>query len=666
MNYESRSGGVSSDLPPSNSVFRLTLVAVCVTAIVIFCVRSSAAQVRQYLHVEDLLDSPVSQREIEWLKERKEAQLKTWPRFNVFHDFRFTDRLPESGITFQNRVVDDAARDYKAVHYDHGNGLAVADVDEDGLVDIYFVNQIGDNELWRNLGGGQFQDITQAAGVALSERIGVAASFADIDNDGDQDLYVTTVKMGNVMFENVGRGRFKDITRQAGLSHTGHSSGAVFFDYDRDGLLDLFLTNVGVYTINKTGAGGYYIGVDDGFSGHLYPERAEQSILYRNLDGKRFADVSRRVQLEDRSWSGDASFVDLNSDLWPDLYVLNMQGNDHYYENVEGQRFVEKTDSFFRKTPWGAMGIKFFDYNNDGLFDLIVTDMHSDMSDDIGYDLPIREKLKSIMQWEESYLVGHEKSVWGNAFYRNEGQGMLSEVSNAIGAENYWPWGVSVDDLNADGFADVFITASMNYPYRYGINSVLLNNRGQGFLDSEFILGVEPRRDGKTIKPWFELDCSGADRKHMACTELSGSLTVMGALGSRGSVIFDLDGDGDLDIVTNEFNSEPQVLVSNLAEAKDIRFLKIDLQGTRSNRDGLGARVTVRTTDGRQLTRAQDGKSGYLSQSDLPLYFGLSGMEVKQIEILWPSGYDQTVTEGIELNRVIKVVEETAESAESF
>ena len=263
---------------------------------------------------------------------------------------------PESGITFQNRVVDDAARDYKAVHYDHGNGLAVADVDEDGLVDIYFVNQIGDNELWRNLGGGQFQDITQAAGVALSERIGVAASFADIDNDGDQDLYVTTVKMGNVMFENVGRGRFKDITRQAGLSHTGHSSGAVFFDYDRDGLLDLFLTNVGVYTINKTGAGGYYIGVDDGFSGHLYPERAEQSILYRNLDGKRFADVSRRVQLEDRSWSGDASFVDLNSDLWPDLYVLNMQGNDHYYENVEGQRFVEKTDSVFSQDTLGGNG----------------------------------------------------------------------------------------------------------------------------------------------------------------------------------------------------------------------------------------------------------------------------------------------------------------------
>ena len=279
------------------------------------------------------------------------------------------------------------------------------------------------------------------------------------------------------------------------------------------------------------------------------------------------------------------------------------------------------------------MGIKFFDYNNDGLFDLIVTDMHSDMSDDIGYDLPIREKLKSIMQWEESYLVGHEKSVWGNAFYRNEGQGMLSEVSNAIGAENYWPWGVSVDDLNADGFADVFITASMNYPYRYGINSVLLNNRARDSWTASSFWAWSQDGMARPSSPGSNWTAPGADRKHMACTELSGSLTVMGALGSRASVIFDLDGDGDLDIVTNEFNSEPQVLVSNLAEAKDIRFLKIDLQGTRSNRDGLGARVTVRTTDGRQLTRAQDGKSGYLSQSDLPLYFGLSGMEVKQIEI---------------------------------
>ena len=137
---------------------------------------------------------------------------------------------------------------YKAAHYDHGNGVAVADVDGDGRLDIYFVSQVGGNQLWRNLGGGKFEDITAPAGVAVPGRISVTASFADIDNDGDADLYVTTVRGGNVLFENQGNGRFRDISAASGLDYTGHSSAAVFFDYDRDGRLDLLLVNVGKYT----------------------------------------------------------------------------------------------------------------------------------------------------------------------------------------------------------------------------------------------------------------------------------------------------------------------------------------------------------------------------------------------------------------------------------
>ena len=162
-----------------------------------------------------------------------------------FHDFQFTDRLAESGITFRHRIVDDAGKTYKAAHYDHGNGLAIADVDGDGLLDIYFVNQVGGNQLWKNVGGGKFQDITAAAGVAVPGKVGVSASFADIDNDGDADLYVTTVRGGNMLFENDGHGRFRDISAASGLGYVGHSSAAVFFDYDRDGRLDLFLVNVG-------------------------------------------------------------------------------------------------------------------------------------------------------------------------------------------------------------------------------------------------------------------------------------------------------------------------------------------------------------------------------------------------------------------------------------
>src|SRR2546430_14903674 len=130
----------------------------------------------------------------------------------------------------------------------------------------------------------------------------------------------TTVRHGNRLFETLGHGTFRDITAQAGVGYSGHSSGAVFFDYDGDGLLDLFVTNVGVYTSSTQGRGGYYVALEDAFSGHLHPERAEASILYHNLGGNRFKDVSREVGLVDKSWSGDATAVDLNDDGFPDLY----------------------------------------------------------------------------------------------------------------------------------------------------------------------------------------------------------------------------------------------------------------------------------------------------------------------------------------------------------
>ena len=183
-----------------------------------------------------------------WLETRRQAQVAAAADYAVFCDFSFTDRQPTSGIAFHHRIVDDSGRHYRPNHYDHGNGVALADVDGDGRTDLYFVNQTGPNGLWRNAGGGQFTDITEQGGVALADRIGVTASFADLDNDGAPDLYVTNVRVGNVLFRNQGDGRFADISQESGLDHQGHSSAALFFDYDRDGQLDLFLTNVGQYT----------------------------------------------------------------------------------------------------------------------------------------------------------------------------------------------------------------------------------------------------------------------------------------------------------------------------------------------------------------------------------------------------------------------------------
>ena len=592
-----------------------------------------------------------------WMETFRNAQLQTAPQFDVFHGFGFTDRIADSGITFRHRIVTDAGKTYKAVHYDHGNGVAIADVDGDDRLDIYFTSQVGGNSLWRNLGGGRFEDMTAAAGVALADRVGVSASFADTDNDGDPDLYVTSVRGGNVLFENDGSGGFRDVTVDSGLGYVGHSSGAVFFDFNRDGRLDLFLVNVGVYTTDVIGGEGYqfYVGLEDAFSGHLFPERAERSRLFRNEGGNRFVDVSGEVGLDDTSWSGDASTIDLNEDGWPDLYVLNMQGNDEYYENVGGTRFERRSREVFPRTSWGAMGIKVFDVNNDGRMDIYITDMHSDMTQNVDAD-QAQERAKSVVVPVDLRGDG-TASVWGNSLFLNEGGGRFREASDEMGTENYWPWGLSAGDLNADGFEDAFVASSMNYPFRYGINSLKLNNRGAGFLDAEFMLGIEPRRGNTVTAPWFELDLDGADGAHPDGVALSGRVGISAARGTRSSAIFDIDGDGDLDIVTNEFNTEPMVLVSNLSEQREVRYLSVRLTGTTSNRDGLGAVVRV-TAGGTTYTKVNDGNSGYLSHSVAPLYFGMGDAEqIDQVEVVWPSGREQTVPAPISMNSTLDITE---------
>jgi hypothetical protein len=594
------------------------------------------------------------------LPARKKAQLEAAKQFKVFHDFQFSDRLNESGITFVHHAVDDATKHMRMGHYDHGSAVAIADVDGDGLYDILFLNQVGGNELWKNLGGGRFKNITEQAGIALAGRVSVAAAFADVDNDGDQDLFITTVRGGNALFENDGHGRFRDITKESGLDLVAHSSGAFFFDYDNDGLLDLLVCNVGKYTTDEKGPDGEYIGIQGAFSGHLYPDRFEYPVLYKNLGHNHFKDVTAEVELKPHGWCGEASFADLNGDGWPDIFFLNMQGHSHYYENVGGKKFVEKTDAYFPETPWGAMGIKFFDYDNDGRIDLFIVDMHSDMSDEPG---PENEKLKSKVTWDENYIQGKKNEfIFGNALYHNLGNGKFEEISDRLGLETYWPWGPSVGDLNADGWEDVFIPSGMSYPYRYGINSLLLNDHGEKFLDSEFVLGIEPRK--KLYTPWFEIDCSDPQEiqaqlnlNSKVCVGQSGKSVIMSPRSSRSAALFDLDNDGDLDIVVNDFNSQPQMLVSDLAQKAKIHWLKIVLTGTSSNRNGLGATVRV-YAGGRTYFRYNDGKSGYLAQSVLPLYFGLgAAIKVDRVEVDWPSGRKQVVTTGLQENRTLSILE---------
>lgn len=605
------------------------------------------------------------------LLRRQERQLANANQLAVFHDFAFADQRSASGIGFHHKIVDDAGIAYKMVHYDHGNGISIADVDNDGFLDIYFVNQVGANELWRNLGDGTFENITARAGVGIDSVVCVSSAFADIDNDGDQDLFVTAVREGNFLFENDGTGTFTDISEAAGVTFEGHSSGAVFFDYNRDGLLDLFLTNVGQYSTgervpisgrtrfdDQTEDYYYYVGFADSAMALLIPERDEHNVLYQNTGENRFVDVTSQMGVAGSGWSGDAVSWDVNEDGWPDLFVLNMNGHDEYYENVEGERFELKTLERFGGTPFGSMGVATLDYNHDDTIDLYLTDMHSDMWETHRYISPVQEKERP-QRVLPIRQPGEALNIFGNALFRNDGTGSFTDVALATGTETYWPWGVSSGDLNADGYDDLFVTGSMNYPFRYGVNSVLLNNRGVEFVDSEFILGVEPRENYRMAKLWYELNCAQDTHEMCEQTGARGAVDVWGSVGSRTSALFDLENDGDLDIVTGEFNDFPMVLVSNLSDVRpSLNYLKVNLQGVASNRDGLGATVRL-VADSLSLVQVYDGKSGYLAHSSYPLYFGLGDIDtIDHIEIRWPSGHYQMVPGPIASNQIIEVIEE--------
>ena len=587
----------------------------------------------------------------------------------MLSDFRFEDQREASGITFVNRSVDDAGKTYKLVHYDHGSGMCSADVDGDSKPDLFFPTQLGTNELWRNNGDGRFTNITTWSGLTFPNAIAVGCAFADIDNDGDPDLFLTTVRHGNRLYENVAQGKFANITATSGLGYDGHSAGAVFFDYDRDGLLDLFVANVGNFTSNLRGTGGYYVGLQDAFLGHLHPERSEPSKLYRNLGDNRFQDVTQSVGLLDNSWSGDAAVLDANDDGFPDLFILNMQGADHLWINEQGKRFRDQTAAYFPRTPWGAMGSAVLDADGNGRLDLYVTSMHPDMWVDLPAGDWKAETRKSDPRTMPTRMIPEPLStlIFGNALFVNRGQRPFDEISDSAGVETYWPWGPSVGDFNADGWPDLFVTASMNFPFRYGVNSLLLNDSGR-FQPREFVLGIEPRPQGKTDQVWFTLQCAGIDRGNPLCTSCvhprsmvmqcrreGNQVHITGALGTRSAVALDLDGDGDLDIVTNEFNGPPQVLISNLAQRQRVRSLSVRLRGTRSNRQGLGAMVTV-ITNQRRMVAQLDGKLGYLSQSDLPLYFGLGTDSLTSIQVHWPSGKTQAVVPTTR-NKALEIVE---------
>jgi hypothetical protein len=455
-----------------------------------------------------------------------------------------------------------------------------------------------------------------------------------------------------VLLRNDGRGRFSDVTEAAGVTCVAHSQVPVFFDFDNDGHLDLFVTNTAKWTTDEfDDEAHYYRGTDFLWTVAYDVGIRESNRLFRNLGDGHFSEVADAAGLAGKGWSGDVATFDYDNDGYLDVFITNMAGRDQLYHNDGHGHFEDVTEATLGRTSYGAVGCAAFDFNNDARIDLFVADMHSDMWADRDKPLEIEPQRKyrhrtgpdktldrAFLRKEQEIAaplgMGEEHFLFGNTMFRNDGMGRFSEVSDAARMETFWPWGMAVGDFDNDGYLDAFIPSGMGYPYFYWPSALMMNQGNETFLGRADLEGLEPPAGGKYLPQ-----------------RIAGQSATRSA---RCAATADFNGDGRLDLVVNNFNDHPSYFQNEFPSAHYIAFR---LRGTRSNRDAVGAVVTLYTGDKVMLRHAQS-TGGYLSQSSKTLHFGLGSADaVDRVEIRWPSGLRQTLLSP-EIDRLHEVTEQ--------
>ena len=522
--------------------------------------------------------------------------------------------------------------------YGH-NGICVGDMDNDGFDDLYVCQPAGlPNRLYRNRGDGTFDDITESAGVGVLDNT-ACALFADIDNDGRQDLIVVRSD-GPLLFLNLGNGNFRQKPGAFTFANPpqGTFTGAAVADYDRDGWLDIYFC---LYI--------YYQGTDQ----YEYPvpyyaaENGPPNFMMRNNRDGTFRDVTAETGLNQNNtrYSFCCGWNDYNNDGWPDLYVVNDFGKKNLYRNNGNRTFTDVAPEMGAEDVGAGMSVCWCDYDNDGFEDLYVANMWTAAGERISTQEVFQQNAP------ENIRALYRKHAMGNSLFRNA-NGRFQDVTHSSGVGvGRWSWSSDAWDFDHDGFVDFYITNGMvSGPSREDLNSffwrqVIANSPSGPKPSPQYEQGWNAineliRADGT----W-----SGYERNNLYANNRDGTFSdVSGVVGldliedGRSFALADFDHDGRLEVFLKNRNGPQLRILKNVMEnlPPSISFW---LRGTKSNRDGIGAIVTIETEHGRQTRTLQAG-SGFLSQHSKDIHFGLGDAKGSiKATIHWPSGLVQEI-----------------------